>query len=212
MPRYHVDDLLCTVPSCLAEGRMGMYSLTERDMLVALALFRIYRPKRVLDFGCNEGDTASFLLEQCPGITLWVGVDLKPEMFQHRGIVPKVAGHLARGDDRFHAVLTDETIQDMARQLNENGWTEFDAIIMDANHEDWATQRDTEGCEPFAASPCLWLWHDYNVESRYGSVGKPFGVKKYIDKLMRQGRTIMVPDETDRDPFKCVSIAWEVSA
>ncbi|MCZ2074149.1 MAG: class I SAM-dependent methyltransferase [Bryobacterales bacterium] len=211
MPTYCVEDFLATVPESMATGRMGDFSLTEKDMRVALALFRLYKPKRVLDFGCNQGHTASFLLENCPWIELWVGVDLKPEMFPQRGIVPKLAGRLARGDDRFHAVLTDETIPDMARQLLMNGWSKFDAIIMDANHEDWATKRDTEGCEPHAASPCLWLWHDYNVESRQHSNGKPFSLKGYLDSLERQGHPIMFPDEVDRDPWRCCSLAWEVS-
>lgn len=208
MPSYSVDELLAETPLNIAAGRMNDYSLTEKDMRVALALFHQYEPKTVLDFGVNDGSTAAFLLEHCPWIKHWVGVDLRPELFPTRGIVPKQAGRLAAHDGRYSSLLTDETVDDFQRRLTELGWR-FDCIIMDANHEDWATKRDTDACEPFAAKPCLWLWHDYNVDSRQAPAGRPFGVLGYIDDLNAGERNIHTPDEKDRDPWRCCSLAWE---
>lgn len=209
MPTYSVAELLAETPENIAAGAMGDYSLTERDMRVALALFNRHKPRNVLDFGCNWGNTAALVLANCPFVELWLGVDLRPELFPKRGIVPQEAGHLARHDPRFRLILTDETVDDLQRQLCGLGLT-FDAILMDANHEEAPTRRDTEACEPFAASPCLWLWHDYNVDSRQQPTGRPFPVKAYLDRLIAAGRPIMVPDEADRHPWRCVSLAWEV--
>ena len=213
--KYSVNDMIADVYSDIASGRMNDYSLTEKDMKVALALFKQNMPRRVLDFGTNEGSTAAFLLDNCPWIERWVGVDLDLQKFGNRGIVPRVAGSKARNDGRFVAVLTDETVPGFQRVLREwqrqtSEYDSFDAIIMDANHEDWATKRDTEACEMFANSPCLWLWHDYDVESRQHSNGRPFSLKSYIDGLVASGRNIMLPDEENRDPWKCCSLAWEL--
>lgn len=217
MPIYSVQDLLSETSETLAAGRMNDYSLTEKDMRVALALFRRFKPTRVLDFGTNEGSTAAFLLEQCPDIELWVGVDLLPELFPARGIVPKVAGARARHDPRFHAVLTDETVEDFQQKLvaflraynkPNTSILGFDCIIMDANHDDRATERDTDACSLFMHPGGLWLWHDYNVDSRQDPVGKPFGVKQYLDRREKD-RAVMLPDEEDRNSWTCCSIAWE---
>lgn len=209
MPSYSVAEMLATVPPNCAAGAMGDYSLTEKDMAVALALFREHHPATVLDFGVNAGNTAAFLLAQCPWIDLWVGVDLRPELFPQRGIVPQEAGHLAHRDVRFGLVLTDETVADFQAQVAAVG-VKFSAIIIDANHTEAGTRRDTEAAERFAASPCLWLWHDYNVDSRQAPMGRPFGVKPYLDGLIAQGRDIHVPDEEDRNPWACCSLAWEI--
>jgi len=220
MSDYSVKEILSQTDERIAAGAMGDYSLTEKDMRVALALFRQFRPETVLDFGVNEGHTADFLLKHCPWIKLWVGVDLLPEKFPERGIVPKVAGRLATGDPRFCSLLTDETIGDFQVKVAKliagqpgrpaaAGF--FDCVIIDANHEDWATKRDTEGTAPYLRKGGLWLWHDYNVESRQNPNARVFGVKGYLDGLIAAGRQIKTPDEADRDPWTCCSLAWEMN-
>ena len=216
MPTYSVEKIQHLIPKDVAAGCTGDYSFTEADMRVALALFQRYVPRNVLDFGVNWGSTADFLLHRCPWIDHWVGVDLEPDLFPERGIVPKQAGHLAAHDSRFDLILTDETVVDFQRDFSELilDWERredvFDCIIVDANHTEAGTRRDTEACERFAAKNCLWLWHDYNVDSRQAPMGRPFGVKAYLDSLIAQGRPINVPDETDRDPWQCCSLAWEI--
>jgi hypothetical protein len=210
MPPYPVRALLDAVPAeVAASAQMGDYSLTERDMRVAAALFATYWPMHVLEVGVCQGHTAAFLLDNFGSIREYVGVDRRPDLFPHCGIVPKYAGQRARRDDRFSCILTDESVEDLQRQLKALGHR-FDCIIMDANHTEAGTRRDTEAVWPWSAYECLWIWHDYNVESRQNPTGKVFGVKPYIDGLIAQGRKIMTPDEVDRDPWKCVSLAWEV--
>jgi predicted O-methyltransferase YrrM len=219
MPTYSVDDLLAETPPDIAAGRMNPYSLTEKDMRVLLALVNKHRPKRVLDFGINEGSTAAFILDNCPWIEEWVGIDLIPEKFPQRGIVPKKAGWKAAHHQQLRIVLTDETVADFKRKMEKHiagsrccgvDVKVYDMIIMDANHEEKETQRDTEACAPFAAPNCLWVFHDYGVQSRQHPTGKPFPLIHYINRLIASGRNIMVPDEQDRDPWKCCSLAWEI--
>jgi predicted O-methyltransferase YrrM len=187
---------------------MNDFSLTEADLRVALALCNEHQPKRVLEFGVNEGNTAAFLLKHCPFIEEYVGVDLVPELFPNRGIVPKKAGWRVGDDPRYRSVLTDETVGDFHNKMAGQG--EFDLLVMDANHEDWATKRDTEACWRYLRPGGLCLWHDYGVESRQHSNGKPFSLIHYIDALIASGRQIMTPDDLPRDPWRCVSIAYEV--
>lgn len=216
MPLYHVEDYLWQHPA-LGEV-MNPYSLTEADMRVALALFDEHHVRTVLEFGVNEGATALQVLLRRPEVKTYVGVDLVPELFPERGIVPKVAGSMAREylGTRLHTVLVDGTPAGFHRELRAKmdslGIVAFDAIIMDADHEEAATQRDTELCAPYLRAGGLWLWHDYNVESRQHSNGRPFGLKAYLDRLALDGRRIMFPDQTSRDPWSCVSLAWEVAA
>ncbi len=217
MPTYHVEDLAAPPDVIDATGRgadpeRNPYGLTDKDLAVCLGLFTRFGPEAVLEFGVNLGHTAAFLLEHCPWIRLYVGVDLIPERFPSRGIVPSHAGALAAGDPRFHAVLTDETIAYLVRVLQAAGWNWFDCILLDADHEYPGTKRDTEGTDLFLRQGGLRLWHDYNVQSRQQPTGRPFSEKRYLDELIAAGRAIHVPDETDRDPWRCCSIAWELKA
>jgi predicted O-methyltransferase YrrM len=207
MPTYDVAALSATT-SDVPDGEMNSFSLTPADMRVALALFREHKPKRILEFGVNEGSTAAYLLQHCPFIELYVGVDLIPERFPMRGIVPKKAGWRVGDDPRYESVLTDETVADFLRKIADYGT--FDAIVMDANHEDWATQRDTEACATVMRPGGLWLWHDYGVESRQHSNGKPFSLINYLNALEASGRKIMFPNDMPRDPWACCSLAWEI--
>ena len=211
MASYNVAQILSLMDEH-GQPEMGDYSFTPKDMLVALALFKVHQPSRVLEFGVCQGHTAAFLLSRCPFVEQYVGVDLRPELFRNRGIVPRVAGKLAIHDARFSTLLTDESVEDFERQLRGEGighhW--FDCIIIDANHEDWATKRDTEACDSLLTPGGMWLWHDYDVESRQHSNGRPFTLKRYLDDLISGGRRIRTPVDTDRDPWTCCSLAWEV--
>jgi len=215
MPIYHTAELATPRNVSVAAGRgadriRNPYGLTDKDLAVCLSLFDRRAPEAVLEFGVNRGHTAALLLEYCPWIRLYVGVDLIPERFPNRGIVPSRAGDLAAGDPRFHAVVTDETIAYLLRALQAAGWNWFDAILLDADHEYAGTRRDTEGTDLFLRQGGLRIWHDYNVESRQDPGRGPFTLKRYLDELAAAGRAIHFPDEADRDPWRCCSIAWEI--
>ncbi|MFH1739541.1 MAG: class I SAM-dependent methyltransferase [bacterium] len=209
MPDYNVNILFDMVDKTVKLPTMGDFSLTPKDMLVALSLFRVHQPSRVLEFGVCQGHTAAFLLRHCPFISEYVGVDLEPELFPARGIVPRVAGALAIDDPRYSSVLTDETVDDFRLAIQTSKPGLFDCVIMDANHEDWATKRDTEACLPLLTTGGLILWHDYNVESRQHSNGLPFSLKGYLDELAKD-RCIHMPADVNRDPWTCCSLAWSV--
>jgi predicted O-methyltransferase YrrM len=219
MPTYSVSVRLADTPDDIAAGRMNPYSLTEKDMRVLLSLCNERRPTRVLDFGINEGSTAAFILDHCPWIEEWVGVDLIPEKFPERGIVPKKAGWKAAHHPQLRIVLTDETVPDFTRKMEKHiagsqccgvDVKVYDLVIADANHEEWPTQRDTEACYHFLKPGGLVVWHDALVESRQHSNGKPFPLINYLHKLIARGVDVYLPDDQPRDPWKCCSLAWHI--
>jgi predicted O-methyltransferase YrrM len=212
--RYDPDEYLARVPKKLVAGAMNDYSLTEDDMRVAVALFREHGVRYVLEFGVNDGNTAVAVLRLMPEVERYVGVDLVKALFPERGIVPITPGWRADGDPRFIPVAVDGTPDcfggHLRRTLEQLGVDAFDALIMDADHEEKPTQRDTELCWPFLRQGGLCLWHDYGVHSRQHDNGKDFPLKAYLDRLIASGRQIHTPDQQSRDPWTCVSVAWEV--
>lgn len=213
---YDPNVYLDRVPKELVAGAMNDFSLTEDDMRVAIALFREHGVRHVLEFGVNDGNTAVAVLRLMPEVVSYVGVDLVKALFPERGIVPPTPGFRASGDRRFVPVAVDGTPEcfraAMSGTLSSLGLEAFDAVIMDADHEEKPTQRDTELCWPFLRPGGLVLWHDYGVHSRQHDNGRDFPLKHYLDRLIVSGRQIHTPNQVSRDPWTCVSLAWEVKA
>ena len=213
---YDPQPYLDRVPKPLVAGAMNDFSLTEDDMRVAIALFREYGVRHVLEFGVNDGNTAVAVLRLVSEIVSYVGVDLVKALFPERGIVPPTPGFRAAADPRFVPIGVDGTadcFRGAVRQVLERlGIDAFDAVIMDADHEEKPTQRDTELCWPFLRQGGLCLWHDYGVHSRQHDNGRDFPLKAYLDREIAAGRQIQTPQQESRDPWTCVSVAWEVKA
>jgi len=182
-----------TPEECKAvHGAESKFSVTERDMLVMLALFEKYNIYRILEIGTNEGATAAFLLKMRPNIMQWVGVDLIR--------APDYIGRRCT-DERYHLFRTDGTVKHAEQLIGPLG--KFACIFIDADHSFESVKRDTEYSEKFLASGGIMIWHDYDVLHRYKKT--PFGVKKYIDDLKGD---IYLSGDRDRNSFKCCSLAW----
>lgn len=190
---YDTDTLLSLTDPSIRCPAVSADSPTERDMRVTLALFRQFLPLRVLEFGIGAGTMASFLLDNCPFIADYVGVDLLPKEPPYR-------------NRRLFTILTDGTVKDFHEKLClhvGDVHRYFDAIILDANYGHESSKRDTEACRPFLRGGGLCFWR---------GDGKHPGITKYLSALVCGRRKIMVPD--DRAP-ECqtnewCTMAWEI--
>lgn len=175
---YDVDTLLALTPNAFPGN-------TSRDLGVLLALFRQFLPLRVLEFGIGTGTTASFLLDNCPFIVDYVGVELlsKEPPYQNR---------------RLWTILADGTVEDFHEKLLlhvGDVHRYFDAIIMDANYD--SVERDTEACKPFLRGGGLMFWRGYERHA---------GVTTYLDGLGDQA--INTPKDAWQCPEAAASVAW----
>jgi hypothetical protein len=133
----------------------------DRQVINSLNAFR--RPKRVLEFGINEGRTAELLLRNSPWIQHYCGLDVFPDFdpaWSHqRPEIPR-PGTVARfvSDPRLHTVLSTVGSYDGVQELTGR---DFDLIYIDADHSYPGVARDTSiACSVAAQGACL-IWHDY---------------------------------------------------
>jgi len=88
----------------------GKYTPTF-DLNVLLTLAWHFRPKHFLEFGVQEGTTAGILLELCPWIEKYTGIDVPPNFKTkwkaQQSEVPKKAGGLV-DDPRFNVIVLEK--------------------------------------------------------------------------------------------------------
>jgi predicted O-methyltransferase YrrM len=130
------------------------------DVNIILTLICHFKPKRFVEFGVQEGITAKIILDKCPSIEKYAGIDVpfgfETVMKVQQPEVPKVAGSLV-SDDRFEAlVLPKGTIE-----LDVENLEPADMVFIDADHSTKGVQRDTELALQIIESGVI-IWHDYN--------------------------------------------------
>lgn len=149
------------------------------------------RPKRMIEFGINEGFTASSILKWIDSIEFYVGVDVP---FTHRmplvgqqGEVPKEPGHLVKTDPRFELILRhSDSIEDADTLIASKA--PFDVAFIDGDHSYAAVMQDQElACR--IIPPGGWIfYHDYTN----GTVE----VTRALDDLHRNGRGLVHIQDT----------------
>lgn len=185
---YDVDTLLRLIEPPTSICSMRGSRLSERDMLIVLALFRQFLPLRILEYGIGSGHASTFILEHCPFIVDYVGVSLKSDANEHR-------------NRRMWPVVTDGTTGDFHTKLkNHVGDVQryFDAIILSNGG---STEIDTEACLPFLRKGGLCLWH--------GS-GLNIEVDNYLNLRSESGRRVLMPADKSHAGKDRASMAWEV--
>lgn len=140
------------------------------------------KPKRMIEFGCNEGRTAKVMLREFP-IQSYVGVDVLPGYqftckVQSRE-VPKDPGHLAMHDHRFQLLLRARGTWD----LTPDDLRQADVIFIDGDHSYDAVMHDTILASKVVNPGGLIVWHDYHDR---GTVQ----VKEVLEQLHARGRKI----------------------
>ena len=125
----------------------------EHDIRVITALVDTFRPRRVLEIGCNVGATAAAILDGNKSIIEYVGLELSAMWFD----AGKKAGELVT-DERFKLVQLDVG----SRDLDPDSLEPFDLIFIDGAHDYESVKFDTELSRKLLAPAGVLIWHDYN--------------------------------------------------
>jgi predicted O-methyltransferase YrrM len=153
----------------------------ERDLSVLLSLLNSFRPKRVVEIGVQSGMTARVILEVCPFIESYVGIDVGPDFvtalpFQMRE-KPRRVGEKALKDSRFRAVVLNGGTKDLVENESLVGQTfpvPVDFVYVDADHSDEGISRDSELARRISHPGGIVAWHDYSPRLP--------GVVRFIDE------------------------------
>jgi predicted O-methyltransferase YrrM len=132
----------------------------ELETLVALV--RSVNAKGVLEFGINVGRTAQALLEYCPTIESYEGVDVPvgyvTEKPVQRGEVPPVAGELVKNDPRVKIIVRPTG----SHELSPQDLSPCDAVFIDGDHSRKGVLNDTALAFEVLRPGGIVIWHDYH--------------------------------------------------
>lgn len=146
------------------------------------------KPKRMIEFGINEGITASAVLKWIESIEYYLGIDVP---FDHimplagqQSEVPKEAGCLVNGDPRVEVFLRTGNGSDNSIIAK----APFDVAFIDGDHSRDGVLRDIDVAEK-VLRPNGWIfWHDYNNNT--------VEVTAVLEELQQGGRNIIHIDGT----------------
>ncbi len=180
------------LPTVVIESRWPKqnrdYMLPWEQPILLTILDRI-KPRRMVEFGVQEGRTASAILEWIRSIDYYLGIDVP---FDHvmpiagqQPEVPREAGCRVKGDPRFELILrTNGSFEDSI--IAEKG--PFDVAFIDGDHSRAGVLRDYELSKRILR-PNGWIfWHDYGN----GTVE----VTGVLEELQQGGRNIVNIEKT----------------
>jgi predicted O-methyltransferase YrrM len=129
---------------------------------VLIALVSSVLPKNVLEFGVNVGRTAQMLLEYCPTIERYEGVDVPmgyvTEKAVQRKEVPEIAGELVLDDPRFKLILRPTG----SHELTAQDLSPCDAVFIDGDHSRKGVMNDSALAFELIRPGGIVIWHDYH--------------------------------------------------
>lgn len=139
-----------------------------------------YKPKKGLEIGLHEGNSARAYLDGCSG-TL-VSVDIR----NHYQVEKKL------DQKRFSVIIGDsvETMEAMAKKGEK-----FDYIYIDGDHRYEGVKRDIIAAIPLLDKNGVMVFDDYGVTGGWGltfnaegvEMNGEYGVKKAVDELITKG-------------------------
>ena len=197
------DEFVTGISTEIVKGWQGGWGPVENDLRALLALQNKYKPKRCLEVGVNKGHAAALMLQECPWIEEYIGIDLIRIKNDTRRIVPEIAGEVALGDPRFKVITTPKGTNDIK---DDEVKGPFDFIFLDAGHKYANVVFDTEFAEKRITDGGLLVWHDYGV-GRGRRMNEPvFGTKQYVLHRHEKFKNLFV----FRYPRETSSIAFQV--
>lgn len=145
----------------------------KRDLEILVALASAFKPKRIVEFGVQDGWTASTLLHSIESIVSYIGIDIP---YGEKTILPEQRGEVPQNpaskicDSRFKLILQD------SKTLTFEDLDEADFVFIDGDHSKLGVESDTKLAYRLIKNKGIIVWHDYKDQ-------KGFGVKDLIDYL-----------------------------
>jgi len=150
------------------------------ELEVLITLVRSVQPRGVLEFGVNVGRTAQVILEYCPTVTHYEGVDVPmgyvTEKEVQRREVPAVAGEMVLDDPRFRLLVRPTG----SHELTAADLSPCDAVFIDGDHSRKGVENDSALALKLVRPGGIVIFHDYH---QLGTVD----VRDVLDELFTAG-------------------------
>lgn len=154
------------------------------ELAVLVALVQSVGARGVMEIGCNVGRTAAVLLNNCPTIEHYLGVDVPPGYEFANKVqakeVPVDPGIYASGDDRFTLWLSKNGSRDMKPDLMGG---DHEVVFIDGDHSQAAVEWDTALARRIVQPGGMIIWHDYHDK-------ETVDVRRVLDAQYAEGRKI----------------------
>lgn len=132
------------------------------ELETLIALVRSVNAKGVLEFGINTGRTAQAILEYCPTVEVYEGVDVPmgyvTEKTVQRNEVPQVPGELVKDDPRVRLIIRPTGSHELVPQ----DLAACDAVFIDGDHSRKGVMNDTALALEMVRPGGIIMWHDYH--------------------------------------------------
>ena len=147
----------------------------ERDRDVLMALCRTFKPRTVIEFGVQRGCTAKYLLDNCPWISEYVGIDVPPgtvpALRNQIREVPAIAGELVADNPKFRLIIRAKGTADVSSAELPIA----DMVFIDDDHSAAGVSLATTLARKILRPGGVCCWHDYG--------NRTAGVTEVIDRL-----------------------------
>lgn len=163
----------------------GCY-LTDQERRILVAVTRFVGARTVVEFGVQDGRTARCVLDGCPTIKRYVGIDLPagvaPVLRTQGTEVPRVPGEAVLGLPGVEIILKD------SRELTAEEIPRADVVFIDGGHDYETVRSDTRLAYQIVRPGGAIVWHDYNAMPE-------IGVRRCIDEMNALGdsRVLVAP-------------------
>jgi predicted O-methyltransferase YrrM len=168
----------------------------ERERHVLADLANRIPVKVVIEIGINEGNTAKFLLDNCPAIERYIGIDVLPGYLpgftEQQREVPVEAGRLVRDMiDKVVLLVTRRGSLD----VNVDDLPKADLVLIDGDHCADMVLHDTALARGVINPGGAVVWHDYK---RLDDRGRPdrVNVSEVLEEMQHGGADIRHIDGT----------------
>lgn len=152
----------------------GNWFVDGAEISILEGLIKKHDVRSVLEIGINRGETAKKLLDACPGIERYMGVEITKDSVLSMN--PHQQGERERAGENVADVASDD--KRLSTFVSKNGSRDFqsvvkyDLVFIDGNHAYEWVKHDTELAKRLDAR--VVVWHDYGTES---------GVTRVVDEV-----------------------------
>lgn len=138
----------------------GLYShyLGPQETGLLIQLVQSVSPKVMIEFGCNLGITARWVLDKVPSLERYVGIDVPPTHVPTLRCqideVPEEAGRYVV-DQRFFLLLQPSL------ELSADSLEPCDAVFIDGDHSYKAVVHESKLAREVVRPGGIIVWHDF---------------------------------------------------